>query len=199
MEENGSFTHAGDRGDAVVWAAFVGQFTINLVREDHEIVLHANSGDLFEFLGIHGCAGWVGREIQHQDAGTGSDGFFQIRRMEYESFIRSCCDRARDAASHDNAGGIGNIARLVIYDLVASVQKRPQCQVNRFRNTHGYENLRKGFVADSKVFLDIVRDAAAEARESEIRRVAGASALKGVDGGLADMPWRCEIRLSDAE
>ena len=49
------------------------------------------------------------------------------------------------------------------------------------------------------MFLDIVRDAAAEAWESEIRRVAGASALKGVNGGFADMPWRCEIRLSDAE
>ena len=92
MQENGSFPHSGDRGDAVVRTAFVGEFTINLVREDHEIVLYANGGDLFEFLGIHGRAGWVGREIQHQDAGAGSDGFLQIRRMEDESFICSRCD-----------------------------------------------------------------------------------------------------------
>ena len=132
MQENGSFPHSGDRGDAVVRTAFVGEFTINLVREDHEIVLHANSGDLFEFLWIHGSASWVGRKIQHQDASAGSDGFFQIRRMEDESFIRSCCNGTRNAASHDDAGGIGNITRFVVNDLVALVQKRPQCQVNRF-------------------------------------------------------------------
>ncbi len=83
--------------------------------------------------------------------------------MEDESLICACGDSTRDAASHDDAGGIGNITGLVINDLVSLVQERPQGQINRFSNTDGPEALRKGFVADAKVFLDVVRDAAAEA------------------------------------
>ncbi len=63
MQENRSLAHSWDRSDAVVWASLVSEFTINLVREDYEIVLHANGCDLFQFLGIHGRTGWVGREV----------------------------------------------------------------------------------------------------------------------------------------
>jgi hypothetical protein len=36
-------------------------------------------------------------------------------------------------------------------------------------------------------------------RREEVRRVLGASALQRVDGGLADVPRRSEIGLTDAE
>ena len=47
--------------------------------------------------------------------------------------------------------------------------------------------------------LHVVRDRATQAREAQIGTVPRAAFLQRVDGGLADVPRRGEIRLADTE
>ena len=46
---------------------------------------------------------------------------------------------------------------------------------------------------------DVVRDVVTERFQSQVRRVAGFTPLKGIDGGLANMPRCGEIRLTHTE
>jgi hypothetical protein len=94
---------------------------------------------------------------------------------------------------------VGDVARLVVEDLVARIEQRPQREVYRLRDADRHEDLVVGPVAERVVALHIRRDGPAQLEEPEVRGVVGLALLEGVDRGLADVPGRVEVRLADAE
>ena len=49
------------------------------------------------------------------------------------------------------------------------------------------------------MFVDVIGDTPAQARQAEIRGVASATPLQSVNGCLADVPWGGKVRLADAQ
>ena len=64
MQEYGPLAHPRKRGDRHMLRAIVGQFSVDFVREDDEVMLLAEGGDRLKCFTRHGRAGRVGREIE---------------------------------------------------------------------------------------------------------------------------------------
>lgn len=199
VEKDRALFHSRKNGNAGVLGAFVGQLAVDFIREDNEIMTNTDCGDFFEFRRLHRGAGRIRREIQHESAGAGCDDLFQILGAQGKSILRAGADGHGNAMRHSDRGGVRNIAGLVVDHLVAGIQQGAEREIDRFGDAHGDKNLGKRFVADGEMFVDVIGNTPAQARQTEIRGVASAPPLQSVNGRLADVPWRGEVRLADAE
>ena len=91
VQENRPLLHAGERGDADVFA-FKGQLGIDFVSDDQQVAARGQRGDFLQLRAAHGSAGRVGGEIQHQRLAFGSNGFFDGRRRHGKGVFRAAGD-----------------------------------------------------------------------------------------------------------
>ena len=94
---------------------------------------------------------------------------------------------------------IGDIARLVIKNLVAGIHNRPQRDVERFADANGHEDFRLRIVLNVKIVRDISADGLAQFQQAEIGCVTGLAVFERIDRGFPDVPRRREARLTNPE
>ena len=199
VEEDGALTHAGEFDDAFVGAAVVEEFAVNFVGEDEEVVFDSEGGDFFEFLRGHDATGGIGGEVENEDAGIGSDDFFDVLSQDGELIFLAGIDDDRHAVSHFDAGAVGDVAGFVIDDFIAGVEDGAEGDVEGFGDANGDEDLGFGVVADVEELIDVIGDGDTKAFESEIGGVAGLAAFERFDGGVTNGPGGRFVGLADAE
>ena len=101
--------------------------------------------------------------------------------------------------SHEDAGGVADVAGFVVEDFVAWVDDGAEGEIDGFADPDGDDDFRFGVVGDLEMFLDVAGDGGAEFWETEIGGVVGASVFEGEDGGFADVPRGIEVGFTDAE
>ena len=107
--------------------------------------------------------------------------------------------RHRHGVGQHDAGRVGDITRFVIDHLVAGVEQRAQRDVDGFGNADGDEHLACGIIGHAEESIDVAGDGFAQREQAEIGGVGRLAFFQRVNGGLADVPWRDEVRFADAE
>ena len=199
VQEDRALLHSRQRGDGDVLGVVVGQFAVNLVGEDHEVVLDAKRRDLRQLLAGLRAAGWVGREIEHQHAAAGCDLRGDGFRRDAELVFRTGGDRHGNAVGEDDARVVAHITRLVVEHFIAGIQDGAQGQVDRLGNANGHDHLGLRIIRNAEMFLDVFGDGGAQGGCAEVGSVARAALFQGVNGGFADVPGRVEVWLANAK
>ena len=199
MKKDSPLLHPGQCRDGVVGHLVVGEFAVDLVGQHNEIVLHRKGGDLPQLLQRQDRSGGIGREVQHQDAGLVRDRLLQGVRAERELLLGTGGHGHGNAASQQDAGAVGDIAGLVVEDLVAGIEQGAERDVDGLGDTHGDDDFVVGVVGDGEMLLDVGGDRPAKARRAEIGRIAGVSLFERIDRRLADVPRGDKIRLADPQ
>ena len=199
MQEDGPLLHAGQCRDGVVWHLVVGQFAVDLVTQNHEVVFHHKSGDLLELFLRHHRPRGIGRKVEHEHACFGRNRLLEIGGPEGELILGACGHGHRDTAGQQDAGAVGDVARFVVEDLVARIEKGAEGQVDCLGDTDGDDDLVVRIVADREVTLHVGGDGATEARGTEVGGVAGATLFQRVNRRLPDMPRGDKVGFADAE
>jgi len=199
MQKKRALLHAGKGGDGMMRQIVVGELAVDFVGEDDQIVLHGKGGDLCQLIGGHDSPGGVGRETEHQDARAGRDGLFQVGGAEHKFILGAGRDRDRLASGQRDARAVGDITWLVVEHLVARIEQGAQGEIDSLGDAHGDDDFVMGVVGDGEILLHILGNRAAQAWIAEIGGVAGAALFQGIDGGLADMPRRDKVGLTDTE
>ena len=103
--------------------ALVEDPAVDLVGQDHEVVLAGDVGDLLEVLARRDAAGRVGRRVDDDELGPRRDQRRQLVRVEAEVVLLA--DRAGDGLAADEAGHrlVDREARVRVDDLVALVDE----------------------------------------------------------------------------
>ena len=65
VKEERPLLHSGKRGDRVMRHLVVGEFAVDLIGEDDQVMLHGEGSDLLEFLQRQDRPRGVGREVEH--------------------------------------------------------------------------------------------------------------------------------------
>ena len=198
VQEDGAFGHAGQRGDADM-LALEGEFRIDLVGEDDEVVAADDVGDIQEFVAGHGAAGGIGGEVEHERLAARGDGAFEGRGGDGELVFGGAGNGDGDAVGQGDAGAVADVAGFVVDDFVAGIDDSAEGEVEGLGDADGDEDLGLGIVLDTEVPGDAGADGFAEGEEAEIGGVAGVAVFESVDGGFADVPRGDEVGFADAE
>ena len=179
--------------------AVVGEFGVDVVGDDDEVVLLGEVGDAEEiFAGESGAGGVVG-EVEEEGAGAGGDALGHHGGGEAEAVLGAGFYAHGDAVSEGDDGAVGDVAGFVVEDFVAGFDDGAEGEVEGFADPDGDEDFVFGFVADVEDAVDVGGEGLAEFEESEVGGVAGDAPLEGVDGGFADVPGGDEVGFADAE
>ena len=108
-------------------------------------------------------------------------------------------DPHRDAASELDARRVGHKTRLVVDDLIAGIQDRPQAGVDRLGGAHRDGQLAYGVVADPIMVLEVLGDQPAQLQDAAVGGVVGLPVVEAVDRRAGDGLRRREVRLADGE
>ena len=113
MKKDSTFLHPGQCGDAAMLTA-VGQFAVNLVGDDEKVMLHAEHGDLIEFLTVEDCAGRVGGETEEERLTALGDGGGDVGSGEGELVLGARGNSFGNAVAEIDAGMVGDVAGFVV-------------------------------------------------------------------------------------
>ena len=199
VQKDGPLLHAGQRGDRRKNLSGVGQFGIDQVGQNDQIMFPGDFGNGLQLVHIESCAGRVARKVQENGLGFRCDGFFQIGGIQRKIVFLVGRHRDRHAVCHPDFGVIGDIAGFVVDDLVARIRDRADCQVQRLADADRDDAFMHRIIFHLVIFRHIVADGFAQREQAQIGGVARMAAFQRVDRPLPDRPRRDEIRFSDSE
>ena len=118
--------------------------------------------DLEQLLPGHGAPGRIRRKRQHEYLGLRRDHRLNGLGRHRETIFGLAGYWHRHRMSQHHAGGVADVARLVVNDFITGVEHRPQSQVQSLAHTDRHQDLRLRIVADAEMLLDVVRNALAQ-------------------------------------
>ena len=177
----------------------VGQLAVDLVRDDDQVALAGEGGDVFQVRPAHDRAGRVVREVEHQHLGARRRFGLQHRARQAEPVVGARLDRHRHPVREQDRRPIRHVARLMVKHFVARVEQRPQRQVQRLAHADRDQHLVLRVVFGAKGLADIAGQGAAQFEVAEVAGVMRRAAFEGEDGGFAHVPGRVEVGLADAQ
>ena len=191
--------HALEGGEGRVLMPAVAQLSVDLVAEHQQLVLAHHLGDGLQILPLHHRAGGVVRVGQNQGLGARGDGPAHVLRLQAEFLLRPGQDAHGRAAGEDDAGAVAHVARLGDQHLVARLQDHPQGRVDGLAGPHRHRHLGGGIVLHAEAPVQVQADLLAQLQQAPVGRVGGLPVEQAVDGRLADVVGRHEIRLAHAQ
>ena len=198
MQKDCSLPHAGKCRDADVFA-FVGEFGIDFVCDDQEIMLAREYCDVPKIVPGERGSGRVVWEIQDERLRFRCEmGFHQLARQPEPLFPRGLYRNRHAMAEGDNRA-VGHVAWLVVDYFFAGIQYRTKGQIQRFAYTHRHEHLRFPVVRNVKGFVDVPRYGQPKLCQPEGRRISGCSFFQRKNRAFPDVPRRGGVRLAHAE
>ena len=198
VQEDRPLLHAGNRHEADM-LRIVGQFRIDFVRQQQQVVLLAEIGDVLDVLLREHRARRVARKIQHQHARLRRHRLFEHGAREAELVLAPRFHAHGHAAGHDDGRPVAHEARLVVNHLVAGIEHRAQGDVDGLAHAHRHQRLLVPVVFRAELPRHVAADRLAQRRIAAVRRVVRRPALQRKDRRLAHGPRRVEIRLAHAE
>ena len=178
--------------------AAVGEFRVDLVRNDQKIVLFDDGKDGFQLLLCHDAARGIVGVRQDERLGFGGDGALQLRGREDETVLLHAGNGDGNAPRKLHAGRVGNVAGVGHEDLVARLAHRAHDEVDALARPHRDDDV-FGRIVHGKPLGKIARDQLAQGGKPAVARVLRVSALDGFDRRVADVPRRDEVRLAHAQ
>jgi len=192
---DGAFGHAGERGDAEVFRAFVEEVLVHLVGEDEEVVLDGEGGEEFELGEGEDLARGVRGRVEDDGAGARGDGGTEA--VEVEGPV-GCVKWDGDRGNALRAEGEEVVAVEGLEDeaLVAGVEERLEGAVHSAGSAGGDEYLAFWVGGDVVEGGELLRDGFAEAGDAVEACVDVMAIADSADGGLDDgVRW---IGVADA-
>ena len=199
VEEHQALLQARHRSKAHVALAAPGQLCVDFIGDEDEVVAHHEVRNGLHVLALEHRARGVVREVHHQHPRAGRDLGLEGLHGEAEIVLHVSLHRHGHTVGHRNLRPIAHEAGLMIEHLVAGIQQRAQRDVQAFRGADRHEHLVRGVVVPAEAVAHVVGDGAAELHQAGIAGVVALALLQGGDGGLADVPGRVEIRLTDSQ
>ena len=190
--------HAGQRGEAHMLTA-VGQLGIDLVADHHDLMLADDLRQRFQIGAGHNSAGGVVRVRKDQRLGAGRDGRTHLLGGKTEVRILPRFHAHGSSARENHAGAVADIAGFRHQHLVAGGKHGPQGYVNGFAGAHGDDHLRVRVVRRVIAPLQITADLLTQRQQTAIGRILRLAVHNAVNGGIADVIRRNEVRLAHAE
>ena len=198
MQENRAVLHPRQTHNARVLRV-VSQLRVNLVRDDDEITLASERGDVFQVRPTHDCTGRVVGKIQHQQLRLRRAFRLKHRARQAETILGFRLHCERHAAGEKNRRAIRDVARLVIQHFLAGVDERTQREIQRLADADGDEHFVVGVVFRAEILGDVFGQRPAQFDVAEVAGVMRRATFKREDGGLADVPGRVEVGLANAQ
>ena len=176
----------------------VEQGVVDVVGDDHQVVLDGQLGDLCHRLARHDRAGGVVRSVDHQRLGVRRDELFDGLRLHFKVVrqIRGNAD-SRAVAVRD-LGHIVQPLRVLDQDLVALVQQDKEQQAQSAHAAVCDDDLGVRVVVQI-LQVGFFRDGLTERERTGVRRIMRDALVERFLAGLADQLRRRHIRLTDAE
>ena len=187
-----------ERGDAGKLHAVIDELIIDLIRDDIQVMLHADICDGFERLFRIDSAGRVGGVIEDDGLGLIRDGLLELLRRELEALLLADIDNNGHAAEQANHLIITDPVRGRNDHFITRIDQRGQRNVDRVLGTTGDDRLR-GIVFQTVVRLGAVADRLAQLDHTGGRGIACLSVADCTHAGITDAVGRGKIGLTGAE
>ena len=178
--------------------AAVGEFGIDLVRNDQKVVFFEDGYDFFELFARHDAARRVVGIGEHERLGFGGDRRLERFGREYESVFLHAAHGNGRSARKKHAGQVGHISGVGNQNFVARLADGAQDEVDALARADRHDDVLGG-IFGGKALRHISGDKLAQGGQPAVARVLGVSALDALDRRVADVPRRYKIRLAHAE
>ena len=187
-----------ERGDAGERHAVIDELIIDLIRDDIQVMLHADICDGFERLFRIDSAGRIGGVIEDDGLGLVRDGLLELLRRELEALLLA------DIHNHGHAAEQAH--HLIIADpvwgrndhFIARIDQRGQRNIDHVLGAAGDNRLRS-LVLQTVVRLGAVTDRLAQLDHTGGRGIACLSVADRTHAGITDAVWRGKIGLTGAK
>ena len=198
VDDNSTLLHAGQAGNRDVLLT-VGQIGVDLVGDDHQIVLNNGGNQRLQILAAHDGAGGVIGEGDHQRLGLGRNSSLQLFLGQAELVLLLQRNGNRNTVGHGNAGHIGDKARLGVQHLVSGVDDGPQSNVDGLTAAHGNDDFLHRIVGNTDAALRESGDFPAQLGQTGIGGIECLTPGQGTDTLITDMPGGIKVRLANAQ
>ena len=180
-------------------ALSVGKLGIDLVGDDHDVVVLQHLGDGLQVPALHDAAGGVAGEGEHEGLGAWGDGRLQLLRGEAEAVLRRQLHIDGDAAGHLSERPVAHEGGHGDDDLVPGIHQDPDRQVDGLTAAHSDQDLVGVVVFQVKAAAEIVGDLPPQFQHTGIGGILGVAPLQRVDACVPDVPGGDKIGLTDAQ
>ena len=136
---------------------------------------------------------------QDQRLRLGGDRLFQRLGGQHEVVGFAGGHGHRAAACEDHAGGVADIAGFWHQHLFAGVEQSPQRQINALAGPYRDQNFILGVIGNMETVVHIGGDLLPQLQKAPVAGVLGLTVQNAVDGRVADMIGRDEVRLAHAQ
>ena len=177
----------------------VAELSVDLVRQDENVLLLHDLRDFPKVLLLHDGTGGVVGEGQHQKLRPVGELLQQLLRGQPEFVLLLQLDDDRHTARHPGTGHIGHIARLRNQHLITRIQHDPHGHVNGLGAADGHHGFLHGIIVHAVLPLHIGGNLLPQLPETRIGGIEGASLLQGMNALLPDMPGSIKVRLAHAQ
>ena len=191
--------HAGQAGDAGMAFLGIGQLGIDFVADHDEVVFHKHVAQALQQRAIQHRAGGVVGIGQNHGLGAGRHGGGQRFGHQGKAVLLAGGHGHGHAARKHHARRVADVAGFGDEHLVAGVHQHAQAKVNTFAGPDRHQNFLLGVVGQVVAVLHIAGDFLAQAERAPVARVGGFAVQEAVDGRVADMVGRDEVRLAHAQ
>ena len=187
-----------ERGDAGKLHAVIDELIIDLIRDDIQVMLHADICNGFERLFRIDSAGRIGGVIEDDGLGLICDGLLELLRRELKALLLTDIDNHGHAAKQAH--------HLIIADpvwgrndhFIARINQCGQRNVDRVLGAAGDNRLRS-LVFQTVVCLGAVTDRLAQLDHTGRRGIACLSVADCTHAGITDAVGRGKIGFTGAE
>ena len=177
----------------------VGQLRVNFVGNDDQVMPQNDLPQLFQLRPAQNAAGGVVGIGQDQRLRLGGDRLFQRLGGQHEVVGFAGGHGHRAAACEDHAGGVADIAGFWHQYLFAGVEQSPQRQINALAGPYRDQNFILGVIGNMETVVHIGGDLLPQFQKAPVAGVLGLAVQNAVDGRVADVVGRDEVRLANAQ
>ena len=188
----------GDRGDAHMLGAVVGEFLVDFIGEDVDVLLGGDFGEGLEFLAGVDRSGRVARRIDDDHLRAGRHGVFEILGSDLPVVLLAGLDENRLAADDANHLGIAEPIGGGDNDFVTLVDDGGDGIEAGLLGAIAHDDL-AGFVIEAVVFKKLLGNRLAEFGNAGAGGVFGAALLERLDRGGLDVLGGVHVRLAGSE
>ena len=198
VDNDRALLHAWERGNAGCLFSGVEQGVVDVIGDDHQVVLDGQLRDLRHRLARHNGAGGVVRGVDHQRLGVRRDELFDGLRLHFKIMLQIRGNSDSRAVAVRDLRHVVQPLWVLDQDLVALVQQDKEQQAQCAHAAVGDDDLRVRVVVQI-LQIGLFGDGLTERERTGVRRIMRDALVERFLAGLTDQLRRRHIRLTNAE
>ena len=177
----------------------VGQLGIDLVADHDQVVFHKHVAQALQQRAVQHRAGGVVGVGQNHGLGAGRHGSGQRFGHQRKAVLFAGGHGHGHAARKYHARRIADVTGFGDEHLIAGVHQHAQAQINALAGANRDQNFFPGIIGQVVAVLHVASDFLAQAQQSPVAGIGGFAVQEAVDGRIADVIGRDEVRLAHAQ